>query len=467
MSEERRDRQSLNLITGTHPIHSDRIGGHKRYSADEAKYWNRWIRISLKAQDRKTVFSNIHTHINVDSLREAFNAIDGKKALGVDGISKAAYTKNLEENLRKLAEAIQRGTYRPQPKREVLIPKANGKTRPIAIACFEDKLVDWVVGKIPATIYEPIFIRTSFGYRPRKSAADAINAIYCSLYQNRRQYVVEIDFSSFFNTIPHRKLMDIIGKKIADRRFKGLIGRFLESELITAEGETLPSELGTPQGSIMSPVLANIYLHEVLDEWFLQNHASYGNVIIRYADDALFLFSIEEQAIKFLGELEERVKCYGLKLNTDKSRRLTFSKSNHEHFHFLGLTFYWGIQGSKRTLKIKTQKDKLIKSMQEFDAWIKQVRSQEDPKIIWSLAKAKIQGHINYFGYKMNIPKLNHFYHQAVTSLYKWLNRRSQRRSYSWEGFNERLKYFPLIKPWEKAELKSLGWDPDKGVLYR
>jgi RNA-directed DNA polymerase len=414
MSEERRDRQSLNLITGTHAIHSDRSDGHKRYPVNEAGYWNRWIRISLKAQDRNTIFSNIHKHINADALKEAFNAIDGKKVLGVTVYSKAAYGKHLAENLKNLAEKIQRGTYRPQSKREVLIPKSKGKTRPIVIACFEDKLVDWVVGKILSTIYEPVFIRTSFGYRPNKSASDAINAIYRSLYQNRRQHIVEIDFSSFFNTIPHRKLMEIIGKKIADRRFKELIGRFLEGKLISSEGEVLPSELGTPQGSIMSPVLANIYLHEMLDEWFLRNHAKHGNVIIRYADDALFLFSIEEQAIKFLGELEERVKQYGLKLNADKSRHLTLSKSNHEHFHFLGFTFYWGIQGSRRILKIKTQKDKLIKSMQEFDAWIKKVRNQKDLKTIWSLAKSKIQGHINYFGYRLNIPKLHHFYHQAM-----------------------------------------------------
>lgn len=467
MSEEQRGRQNLNLITGTRPIHSDRNSGHKRYNASDAGYWNRWIRISLKAQDNKTVFSNIHTHINVDSLKEAFKAIDGKKALGVDGISKSIYEKNLERNLEKLAESIQKGTYRPQPKREVLIPKANGKTRPIAIACFEDKLVDWVVGKILTTIYEPTFIRTSYGYRPGKSAADAINAIFCSLQQNRRQYVVEIDFSCFFNTIPHQKLMEIIGKKITDRRFKGLVGRFLEGELINARGESLPSELGTPQGSIMSPILANIYLHEVLDAWFLQNYGSYNNVIVRYADDALFFFSFEEKAIKFLGELTKRVKHYGLSLNIDKSRSLTFSKKNHEHFHFLGFTFYWGIQGSKRTLKIKTQKDKLIKSMQEFEAWIKEARSKKDLKTIWSLAKTKIQGHINYFGYKINVLKLRHFYQQAVISLFKWLNRRSQRRSYSWEGFNERLKYFPLIVPWQEMKLKSVGWDPYKGVLYR
>lgn len=462
MSEERRDRQSLNLITGTPSTHSGSLIGHKRYDALDAEYWNQWIRISLKAQDKNTVFSNIHTHINADTLKEAFNAIDGKKALGVDGISKAIYGTNLEDNLEKLARNIQQGTYRPQPKRETLIPKANGKTRPIAIACFEDKLVDWVVGKLLSTIYEPLFIRNSFGYRAKKSAADAINACYCSLYKDKRQHIVEIDFSSFFNTIPHRELMRILGKRIADRRFKGLVGRFLQGALITHLGETLSSEIGTPQGSIMSPVLANIYLHEVLDEWFLQHYASYNNVIVRYADDALFFFNQKEQATGFLSELGKRVERYGLKLNQEKSRALTLTKSNHEHFHFLGFTFYWGKQGSRTILKVKTQKEKLIKSMQEFEAWIKQIRSRKSLKTIWLLAKAKIQGHINYFGYQMNTPKLNHFYHEAIKSLFKWLNRRSQRRSYGWEGFSERLKHFPLIKPWRDAKLKSLGWDPYK-----
>lgn len=242
---ELRDQQNLNLVTDTHITHSSKDNGHMHLTQE--RLWNRWARISWRAQDKNAVFTNLLTHVNVDSLQEAFKAIDGTRALGVDGISKTEYGKNLEANLKLLEQKVQRGTYRPKPKREVLIPKANGKTRPIAIACFEDKLVDWVVGKILTQVYEPLFIRNSFGYRPGKSADGAVKACYYSVCNNTRKYAVEIDFSSFFNTIPHQKLMSIIGKKIADNRFKGLIGRFLKGGIMSKEDVT-PSEIGTPQG---------------------------------------------------------------------------------------------------------------------------------------------------------------------------------------------------------------------------
>jgi len=426
------------------------------------KIWleSRWARISLRAQDKKSVFNNLLTHVNADSLQEAFKAIDGSKALGVDGISKAEYGKNLQENLSDLAKRLQRGSYKPQPKREVLIPKANGKTRPIAIACFEDKLVDWVVGKILTQIYDPLFIRSSFGYRPNKSADGAVRACYNSMCKNIRKYVLEIDFSSFFNTIPHKKLMKILGKKIADKRFKGLIGRFMKGGLINKEGEILPSKIGTPQGSIMSPILANIYLHEVIDEWFLGRYSSRGDVEVRYADDAVFFFHRKEDAEKFLEDLRARVEEFGLKLNEEKTHNLTIAKNSHNHFSFLGFTFYWGKQGSRRILKVKTQKKKLMESLREFEQWIKEVRNQMKLKEIWELAKSKIRGHINYYGYRMNALKINHFYWSAIGSLFKWLNRRSQKRSYNWEGFMERLKYFPLMTPLANMKLKQLGWNP-------
>ncbi len=455
---EQRDQQNLNLVTDTHITHSSKDNGHKHPTQEGL--WNRWARISKRAQDKNSVFTNLLTHINVDSLQEAFKAIDGTRALGVDGISKSEYGKNLEANLKYLVQRVQRGTYRPKPKREVLIPKANGKTRPIAIACFEDKLVDWAVGKILTQVYEPLFIRNSFGYRPGKSADGAVKACYYSVYKNTRKHVVEIDFSSFFNTIPHRKLMRIIGKRIADRRFKGLIGRFLKGNLVNKEGKILPSEIGTPQGSIMSPILANIYLHEAIDAWFVEKYASYNNVVVRYADDAVFFFNKEETAAKFLNDLEERVKKFGLSLNPDKTRSLILAKGLHTQFNFLGFTFYWGKQGSRCVFKVKTQKEKLIKAMQEFDRWIKSIRSREKLKDIWALARSKIIGHINYYGYWMNRLKLNHFYWSAVRSLFKWLNRRSQKRSYNWEGFNERLRNFPLMTPIGEMKLKQLGWNP-------
>jgi RNA-directed DNA polymerase len=453
MGMERRDQQSLTLNRTTHRGSSTGTSGQIK---------ERWLRISLKAQDKFTVFHNLLTHINVETLSEAYNAIDGSKALGVDKVSKEAYGKSLNRNLKNLENKIHKGTYRPKPKREIQIPKANGKTRPIAIACFEDKLVDHVVGKILSTVYEPLFIRNSFGFRPNKSAHNAINASYCSLKDNSRSNVVEIDFSSFFNTIPHKQLIEVLGKRISDNRFKGLIGRFLVGDLINSDGEVLPSEVGTPQGGIMSPILANIYLNEVIDQWFLSNFASYNNVIVRYADDAVFFFKKEADASKFMVELEKRVSDYGLSLNKEKTKIVNFSKRSRTSFNFLGFTFYWGkprkIRGA--LLQVKTQKEKLIKSIQEFECWIKTNRSKLKTAEIWKLAKSKLIGHYNYFGYWMNRAKLNHFYNQAIKSLYKWLNRRSQLISYKIEEFKEKLKQQPLPEPPTMAKLKQLGRNP-------
>jgi RNA-directed DNA polymerase len=442
------------------PVRSDGETGQKEVSIPSDGLLNRWARISERAQNKNAVFTNLLTHINGDSLREAYKAIDGKKAWGVDKLSKVEYGKNLEENLQGLMDKIHKGTYRPQPKREVLIPKMNGKTRPIAIACFEDKLVDWVIGKILTQVFEPLFIRNSFGYRPHKSAHGAIEACYYSLCKNERKYVVEIDFSNFFNTIPHRKMMTIVKRRIKDSRFTGLIGRFLKGELISQEGDKFPSVLGTPQGSIMSPILANIYLNEVLDQWFMQNYASYRRVIVRYADDAIFFFTEENEAKQFLTDLEQRVQAYGLRLNPDKTHLLALPKSGHYQFNFLGFTFYWGKQQKKILLKVKTQKEKLIQGIREFYHWIKQVRNKMTLDNIWRLARSKIRGHNNYYGYWMNGLKLNHFHWEATKSLFKWLNRRSQKRSYTWEGFKERLKNFPLMDPLDTMKLKPLGWNP-------
>ncbi len=199
MLTERRGRQNLDLTTDTLAVRCSGIKGQKESKSQDELYQDRWVRISLRAQKKETVFNNLLTHISVASLKEAFKAIDGNKALGVDNINKMIYGKNLEANLKNLVNQIHKGSYKPMPKREILIPKANGKTRPIAIACFEDKLVDWVVGKILTKIYEPLFIKNSFGYRPNKSAHGAIEACYYSLYKNQRKHVVEIDFANFFD----------------------------------------------------------------------------------------------------------------------------------------------------------------------------------------------------------------------------------------------------------------------------
>jgi group II intron reverse transcriptase/maturase len=458
---EGRDRQELNLSTGTHLGFIAEQDEHKGgVRAQGAAPLNRWERIGLAAEDKGKVFNNLLCHFNVETLCEAYKAMDANKAKGIDEMSKKTYGENLEANLRELHKRIHNGSYKPQSKREVLIPKANGKTRPIAISCFEDKLVEWVLGKTLSAIYEPLFIRNSFGFRPFKSAHGAIKEAYQALKDGKQPHVVEIDFANFFNSIPHRKLMKVLRKRISDRRLHGLIGRFLTVGILDQAGTLTEPEAGTPQGSIMSPILANVYLNEMLDQWFIRKYKPSEGVIVRYADDAIFVFRKEDEANGFLESLKERANAYGLTLNEDKTRRIDFGKGENNHFHFLGFTFYWGRKPRQvnKTLKVKTQQEKLSKKIQEFYCWIKKVRSFLKTSEIWKTATAKLIGHYNYFGFRSNHRKLYHFYWEATKSLFKWLNRRSQKQSYTWEQFKDRLKSCPLPMPPATRELKALQW---------
>lgn len=453
MDGERRGKQSSLLNDDAHTSNYTGSCGDKWKGQP---FLNRWLRISLRAQKENSVFNNLLLHVNEETLLEAFNALDGSKAMGVDKVSKSAYGKNLEANIRLLAKRVKDGSYRPLPKREVQIPKANGKTRPIAIACFEDKIVDWVAAKLLNQVFDPCFIPNSFGFREKKSAHQAIEACYHSLKDNKRPFVVEIDFSNFFNTISHKKLMKVVEKKVKDYKFLGLIRTFLKSQTIV-DGELVRTTCGTPQGGLMSPILANIYLNEVVDQWFVENYQSHNNKAVRYADDAVFFFKKEEDANKFLSDFKQRVSSFDLIINEDKSNSLSFKKSEFTSFNFLGFTFYWGKNCKRRILKVKTEKSKLHKSMKEFYSWIKENRNRYKLSVLWETANAKLRGHYNYFGYWMNYKKLNHFYWIAVKSLFKWLNRRSQKKSYNWENFKERLKNQPLLEPPSTNKLRNLG----------
>lgn len=458
MRTERRERRNLNRA---HLFPSSRRAGKTELAAWPLEL-NSWARIGLLAKKPEIVFNNLFSHVKVENLRQAFRVLDGSKAVGIDGISKAEYAKDLDRNLEDLVSRLHIGTYRPQAKREVLIPKANGKTRPIAISCFEDKLVEWVIGKILESVYEPIFIRNSFGFRPRRGPDDAIKANYNILKDNKRPFVVEIDLANFFNTVPHRKLMKILRRRISDNRLLGLIARFLKVGILDQEGTVKATDVGTPQGAVMSPILANIFLHYALDTWFIENYASQEAVIVRYADDALFMFSKEGQAKDFLVTLRHRLAEYQLSVNEDKTAIINFAKGKENIFSFLGFTFFWNKRKgwNKINLVIKTQRDKLAKKIQEYTAWIKLNRSRMKRKEIWSITAAKLRGHYNYFGYHCNRGKLQLFYKSVIGDLFKWLNRRSQKKSYTWPQFKQLLHFEPLPLPPETTKLKSLGWSP-------
>ena len=456
MGAERRGQQSSNFIQNSRPINTSGGQGRQRSWRGQL-FHNRWIRINLRIQRNPTaVFNNLLLHINEETLKEAYDELDGTKAPGLDGITKSKYGKSLETNLKILAKRIQKESYRPQPKREVLIPKSNGKTRPIAIACFEDKIVDAVIGKILTSIFDSSFIRNSFGFRPNKSAHQAIEASHKVLAKGERNQVVEIDFSNFFNTIPHDPLMEVVGEKVKDAKFLRLIRKFLKGKIVKQDGKVESCHCGTPQGGLMSPILANIYLDRVLDKWFQKEHKE--GKMVRYADDAVFFFEKGEDAQKFLEDFKERVETFGLIVNEEKSRILSFKKTEHNQFSFLGFTFYWGIRKKRTILKVKTEKKKLHKAIEEFYNWIKDNRSKRKQFELWTMAISKIRGHYEYFGYWMNWRKLWHFYSQAMKAMFKWLNRRSQKQSYTWAGFKESIKQLPKITPPKTEGLKRLGW---------
>ena len=417
-----------------------------------------WIRSAAEKRPSEAVPQLMH-HLNVMNLRQAFRELDGSRASGIDGVTKQKYQETLESNLRALDDTIRKGGWGPRPSREVLIPKPNGRARPLAIGCLEDKIVQTLVARILEAIYEPLFHRHSYGFRRGKSAHQAIGRLYEVISQRRENcVVVEMDIEKFFNSVVHEWLLQKLDLKIADPHFLRLIRRMLRGSVLHVDGSLAETEQGTPQGSPLSPVLANICLHYLLDEWFEQNHSE-GGEFVRYADDAVFVFKNETTARNFHSALVARMKEGGLSLNLDKSGIVPFSASAPEGVvSFLGFDLYWGKDSKgRRTLKPKTSSKKLNRGMQAFSDWIKAARNKKKLKSLWLDAAAKLRGHFNCFGVFFNESKLAHFYHACIGSLFKWLNRRSQKKSFTWEKFNRMLWFDPLPKPPSGPQLKDVS----------
>jgi group II intron reverse transcriptase/maturase len=403
---------------------------------------------SLAREAPDMCFSNIAHIMNTDLLESAFHRLDERKAVGLDGINKARYAERLKENLSNLHQRIRDHAYKPLPAKQVLIPKANGKTRPIAISAFEDKIVQMATAMILDALYEPLFLDVSTGFRPKRGCQQAIHKVYHLLRSDHRPYVVDCDIASFFDTMDHEKLMEFVGRRISDLHFLRLIRRLLKAGVMTGDGVTRTNDRGSPQGSVVSPILANIYLHYVIDTWFRESHKSFSQQMVRYADDTVFCFRDPQAAESFLQSLKQRLKENHLALNEDKTRIVAFQRKNDLTFDFLGFTLYWGKtrEGSK-LLKTKTSATKLRHAILEFKLWIKQNRSRYKLKELWRLAAEKIRGHYAYYATTTN-NKLGFYYFACLQLLHKWLNRRSQKKSFSWKAFGDRLALSPLPKPW-------------------
>ena len=417
-------------------------------------------RINQISKERpKEVFTSIYHLINKELLKECFYELDGDKAVGIDKVTKEEYWYDLDNNLNNLVERLKTMSYRPSPARRVNIPKANGKIRGLAIANFEDKIVQMAVKKILEAIWEPKFTNNMFGFRPNQSCHKALRYLNeCNIF-NKVDYILDADIKGYFDNIDHIKLIKCLEMHIKDRKLLRLIKRFLKAGILE-NGKCIKGELGTPQGSILSPVLANIYMYYALILWFESiKKISRGYVeIINYADDMVICFQYENEAKIIYQQMKIRLRQCGLEFAEDKTRLIEFGRyakerrtkrglGKPETFDFLGFTHYCSqSRNGKFRVKRKTSRKKFSNKVSEYNIWLKQNRKIPLSDIM-NMTKKKLIGHYNYFGVQDNSRSLNNYYNCITALLYKWLNRRSQRRSYTSKEFNQMLKVFNLPSP--------------------
>ena len=387
--------------------------------------------------------------VNVESLLAEHRKQNRKKAMGVDGVTKVQYDRDAEGNIEELVERMKKFQYKPLPVRRVYIPKANGKLRPLGIPAYEDKLVQGVMAGALNDVYEPRFLDCSYGFRPGRSAHDAIRYINEVIMHRKVNYVLEADIKGFFDNVDHDWLMKFLEHDIQDKNFLRYVKRFLKAGIM--EGTELnDSDRGTPQGGLISPVLANVYLHYVLDLWFkiaikpaLRGEAYY----VRYADDFLILLQYEEEARQIMTELKDRLSKFGLEVAEDKTRILPTGrfKGTKEEFDFLGFTFF-----NARTRKgyyrigVRTSKKKLKAKRQAAKAWLR-TRLTEPVSETMQLIAAIVRGHCNYYGVSGNFKAIRGFSLYMENATYKMLNRRSQRRGVRRDKFRRIWSYY--VKP--------------------
>jgi group II intron reverse transcriptase/maturase len=412
-------------------------------------------------QDRKLKFTSLYHHINAESLAACYGELKKDKACGIDGVTVEAYGAKLAENLKDLVERLKSKRYQPRPVRRVYIPKpGKAEKRPLGIPTVEDKLVQLLLKKLLEAIYEQDFLDSSNGYRPNRSAQTAVNQLDKVVMTKGINHIVEVDIKKFFDEVDHERLMEAVGERVSDPNIIWLIRRFLKAGIME-EGKYSESEEGTPQGGVVSPLLANIYLHYALDKWFEEEYKAktQGYVqIIRYCDDFVVACQQKEDAEGFLREVEERLRKYGLRISVEKTQVIEFGRrlwkrsqgtgENVPTFDFLGFTHYCSAsRRGKFIVGHKTSKKRLAGGLREVKEWLKKVRNMFAMKEWWPTLKAKLRGHYNYFGISGNMRSLRQFYGRVKSMVFKWINRRSQKKSMNWQEYLRYLKWNPLPTP--------------------
>jgi RNA-directed DNA polymerase len=402
-------------------------------------------------------------HIDILWLREAFRRTRKDGATGVDRQTAEEYAANLEENLRSLLDRAKSGSYRAPPVRRVHIPKGSGaETRPIGIPTFEDKVLQRAVAMVLEAVYEQDFLDCSYGFRPGRSAHQALAALWVEMTRTAGGWVLEIDVRKFFDTMDHGHIREILRRRVLDGVLLRLIGKWLNAGVLE-DGCIAHASAGSPQGGVVSPIIANIYLHEVLDVWFdreVKPRLSGRASLVRYADDAVLFFTNEQDARKVMAVLPKRFGKYGLTLHPEKTRLVEFRRPDRREppdgggtsvgpatFDLLGFTHFWGksLLG-KWVVKRSTAKDRFRSALKRVADWCRKHRHDDLHGQQYALA-SRLRGHYGYFGITGNSRALSRFLHEVQEAWRKWLNRRSQNAGMIWERMHRLMKRYPLPTP--------------------
>ena len=424
----------------------------------------RLLKVAERAKrDPQGQMRSLSNQLDEALMKEAYGRIRKDAAVGVDGVTKEQYGQRLEENIRSLRERMKEGRYRHQPIRRVNIPKAPGKTRPIGISTIEDKIVQNALTMVLGAVYEPVFLDCSYGFRPGRSAHDALRVLNEACMRGEVNWVLEADIESFFDSIDRKKLMEMLRQRVSDERFVRLVGKCLHVGVLDGAEYSEP-EVGAAQGSTISPMLGNIYLHHVVDEWLerqIKPRLRGKACLVRYADDLVVGFERREDAAECKEMLRQRMEEYGLRLHPDKTRLVYFKRppwSKKEGkgpgtFDFLGFTLLW-----QRARKggwgqgFRTQMARLQRARKAIDDFCRRHRHRPVKEQHASLCR-RIRGHINYFGVNGNYANVARLIRAAARSWYKWLRRRSNRTRLNWERFNKLLEALPLPSPRVKVRV--------------
>lgn len=417
-------------------------------------------RIAAISEERpEEKFTSLYHYLNEEFLIECHKELPANKASGIDKMTKNRYGENLGENIQDLVNRLKRKVYRPHPVRRTHILKDEKNTRPLGIPAYEDKIVQLALTKILQAIFEPNFLECSYGFRPRRGCHDALISLNSTIKFGKISYVVDADIRGFFTSVDHRWLLEMISLKIADPNVKRLIVKFLKAGVVEG-GIKEATESGTPQGAVLSPVLANVYLHYVLDLWFekcVKPEFRGEAHIIRYADDFVCCFQYKEEAYRFYNALIKRLDKFALEIAEEKTKVIMFGRfaatdckrggKKPDTFDFLGFTHYCSTsRNGEFRVKRKTSRNKFKSKIKKFNLWMKANR-HDDMEGLMGKIRRSLVGYYRYYGITDNIKSLKLFQYKVKRIIFKWLNRRSQKRSFNWDKFELMLKRIPLPTP--------------------